>query len=94
MATWNSVAQYQLRSYEASTQELSAALRAAQDEARTMKQSLRDAERQQAAEKQKYDRLRHVTSHLYSSLNIANVIDEFDITLNQEDGSHTLPEKY
>ena len=69
MATWNSVAQYQLRSYEASTQELSAALRAAQDEARTMKQSLRDAERQQAAEKQKYDRLRHVTSHLYSSLN-------------------------
>ena len=32
--------------------------------------------------------------HLYSSLNIANVIDEFDITLNQEDGSHTLPEKY
>ena len=53
MANWYSVAQLQLQSYESSTQQLSAALRRAQGEARTMKQSLRDAERQRDAEKER-----------------------------------------
>ena len=31
--------------------------------------------------------------HLYSSLDISNVIDEFEITLN-DDGSHNLPTSF
>jgi len=31
--------------------------------------------------------------HLYSSLNISNVVDEFEITLN-DDGSHNLPTNF
>ena len=31
--------------------------------------------------------------HLYSSLDISNVIDEFEITLN-DDGSHNLPANF
>ena len=31
--------------------------------------------------------------HLYSPLNISNVVDEFEITLN-DDGSHNLPANF
>ena len=31
--------------------------------------------------------------HLYSSLDISNVVDEFEITLS-DDGSHILPDSY
>ena len=31
--------------------------------------------------------------HLYSSLDVSNVVDEFEITLN-EDGSHNLPTNF